>query len=134
MNCCTCPIPREKSYDPGSCRNCGKRLDPSWVSNDANFNAFFRQLLALPGVERSFIAHCRSREVAGRDTFGYAFTNRNNAAEGLEEAADLAIYCYLSLLHARREGRREHVELALEAAQRAGEAHELLLRLRDAEG
>ena len=131
---CACPVPREKPHDAGNCRSCGKVIEDRWVSNDRNFAEFFGRLRALPGVDRAFVDQCRSRELAGRDIFGHAFLGRQNADEGSEEAADLALYCYLGLLRARRERRHEQIELALEAAQHAAKAHATLLRLRAAGG
>ena len=101
-------------------------------SNDRTFNEFFDQLADLPDVEPSFIEHCRHRETAGRDEFGHAFLDRDNCLEGLEEAADLAIYSELHLLRCRREGRREQTELALEAARLAALAYVALARLHHA--
>jgi len=130
---CDCAVPEDAGkIRPGWCRMCGGRINPRWTSNDRTFSEFFDQLADLPDVEPSFIEHCRHRETAGRDEFGHAFLDRENCLEGLEEAADLAIYSELHLLRCRREGKREQTELALEAARLAALAYVALARLHHA--
>lgn len=104
-----------------------------WTSNDETFAEFFDRLLDLPEVPREFVEQVRQRELAGRETFGNVFLSRANELEGCEEAADLALYAHLAVLRARREGRREHIDLALIAARHAALAWEALHRLRRAE-
>ena len=109
------------------------RFDEAHALHVAEMSAsLFDQLADLPDVEPSFIEHCRHRETAGRDEFGHAFLDRENCLEGLEEAADLAIYSELHLLRCRREGKREQTELALEAARLAALAYVALARLHHA--
>ena len=130
---CSCRIPEDHGkFRPGYCRFCGGKISERWTSNDRTFNEFFDQLADLPDVEPSFIEHCRHRETAGRDEFGHAFLDRENCLEGLEEACDLGIYSRLHLLRMRREHKREHVELALEAARLAALAYAALARLHHA--
>lgn len=126
---CDCPIPDEHGpIRPGYCR-CGGYIDPRWTSNDRTFREFFDQLAALPGVTSAFVAQCRQRELDGRDEFGHQFLSRDNAAEAREEASDLALYCALSVLRARRDGNAEQIEAALDAAHHAALAYEITRRL-----
>lgn len=127
---CECPVPRPRPYDPGSCRDCGRIISPAWTPSDFNFETFFGRLSALPGVVPAFVFQCRTRELAGRDVFGFRFCDRDNAAEGQEEAADLALYAHLHILRARREGRTEQLELALTAAHHAAMAWVALEQLK----
>src|SRR4051794_17482384 len=88
---CACPKPRNPT-DPrkqGACQ-CGKVLDPAWVSSDATFNEFFGRLreaiFPVVGAEfDSFVAQCKQRELAGRDTFGFEYLARSNITEAYEE-------------------------------------------------
>lgn len=129
---CDCPVPKESARWKLHCRACAGYIDPSWTSNDETFAEFFDQLKALPGVDATFIEHCRRRELAGRPEFGNSFLARENCLEALEEAADLALYSNLHLLKCRREGKREEVELALEAARLAALAYAAVARLHNA--
>ena len=133
MRECDCAVPEDAGkIRPGYCRFCGGRIPQDVLSTDKTFSEFFDQLAALPGVDPAFIEHCRRREFNGRDEFGNAFLDRENCLEGLEEACDLGIYSRLHLLRMRREHKREHVELALEAARLAALAYAALARLHHA--
>lgn len=130
MRECVCEIPKETGRNrPGYCRICGGKIDARYLSTDSTFAAFFNQLAQLPGVDRHFINQCRDRELAGRDEFGNEYLQRVNELEGIEEACDLALYSHLAVLRARREGRKENVDIALEAAHHAALARNALVRL-----
>lgn len=131
---CDCPVPADHKdfhagFRDGWCRNCGRKLNPDWLSTDENFNRFFDHLAATPGVHPEFVEHCRRRELAGRPEFGCLFLDRENEIEGCEEVADFANYMMFSLLRRRREGRHENTAKALEAARHAAIAHRLALEL-----
>lgn len=80
----------------------------------------------------AFRRHCEQREEAGREEFGDAYLYRDNAAEGLEEAADGLNYCHFVVERTRAEGgdveRAQH--LATIAAQHFFLAHQALQQLR----
>ena len=99
------------------------------VSSDKNFESFFRWLLEIPGVDSDFIPYCKSRENFGRERYGLAYLTKDGPREAMEEAADLAIYCYLHLLRAKRDGTPEEKEKALEAATYAAKAWGILRRM-----
>jgi hypothetical protein len=126
---CHCDMIEEHEIRPGFCRFCGGKLSAAWVSSDATFAEFFDQLADLPGVTPALIEQCRQRELDGRDEFGFAYLKRDNASEAREEGADLALYCYLSVLRARRDGQPEKIEAALEAARYAALAYEASRRV-----
>lgn len=135
MTECACRQPRvsPNSRRNGTCVRCSGRLDPSWVSSDETLAAFLDHLAStIPGWPEAagsfdaFRRQVQARERAGRETFGFAYLSRDNPAEGLEEAADLAIYAYLDTLKALREGEDDELALALTAARKAWEAHEAL--------
>lgn len=99
------------------------------VSSDENFQSFFRWLLEIPGVEPDFVPYCENRERFGRDRYGLAYLTKDGPREAMEEAADLAIYCYLHLLRAKRDGTPQEKEKALEAATHAAKAWSVLRRM-----
>lgn len=80
----------------------------------------------------AFRRHCETREEVGRQTFGDAWKTRDNAAEGLEEAADGLMYAYFAAERARLEG--DDYEAALQLAVIASRhfflAHQALAELR----
>lgn len=112
------------------------------MSDDPQIAEFFDRLEAalfpriareeLPADWRSFRQQCEERELAGRDTFGHAYLRRDNAAAGLEEAADGANYGYFDIR--RTEAQAGDVEsvtqLALMAAQKFYEGYSLLRQIR----
>lgn len=82
----------------------------------------------------AFRRHCEHREEAGRAEFGDEYLRRDNAAEGLEEAADGLNYCHFAVERARHEGHEGHeVAKALQLAAIAGhhfyQAHQALAEL-----
>lgn len=130
---CQCDYPKPKGWRPNECVQCGRSIDPAYVSSDTTVEEFFSHLASIPGVDPGFIQQARDREKAGRDTFGmkYLGNERNNPAEAREEAADLAMYLHLHLLKCYREGQYEDVATAMEAAAHAAAAWKLLARLRE---
>jgi hypothetical protein len=85
--------------------------------------------MQLPGTDPGFVEHCRARETRGRDVFGLLYLDRDNPREAMEEACDLAIYCYLHILRKRREGVEVDRTQVLEAAQLAAKAWSILGRM-----
>jgi hypothetical protein len=73
---------------------------------------------------------CINRETAGRDRFGYGYLEKDNEAEGLEEATDGANYAMFSVLKARRAGDYEDEDVALTAVYHAFKMYEALDHLR----
>jgi len=134
---CKCPEPIRSSNPryPHLCLRCCWRISPTWDSNDENVRAFFDRLESVfPGsAPPDFIAfrrECERRERAGRDTFRHRYLTRDNRAEALEEAADLANYMLFDVLqHLRKTGTEDEKELALTVAFHAYESYEAVLRL-----
>ncbi len=108
-----------------------------WSS--ANVAPMIDRLTDLPGtldpegepssVFRHFRDNCLAREGRGRDHFGYTFMGRNNAIEGLEEAADGTNYAFMEVLRARRAGAEEFQDIAATAAYHFFKAYEQLTLL-----
>lgn len=136
MRICQCPKPTRK-VKPGKqdwCERCGSYIDPEWVSSDATLNAFFDRLREsvsepAPWLEplRQF---CQARERAGRDEFGFAYLDRDNPREAIEEAADGANYAFFEVLRNRRKGEDEQIDVALLAAYHFGKAYHALDEMR----
>lgn len=80
----------------------------------------------------AFRRHAEAREEAGREHWGDEYLFRDNAAEGLEEAADGANYGYFDVERTRVEGGDvdEALQLALIAANHFYEGHRALHALR----
>ena len=130
---CVCDYPNPKGWRPSECVQCGRAIDPSYVTNDANLDDFFNHLGSIPGIDPTFIEQCKARERAGRDTFGlkYLGKERNNPREAHEEAADFTMYLYLHLLKCHRNGTHEDIATAMEACAHAATAWKLASRLRE---
>lgn len=132
---CPKPVPITAPAKSHTCNRCGYWINPRWSSNDSTVSAFFNRLAeSIPVAEwwvSPFVEHCMQRELAGRDKFGFEYLVRDNPAEGLEEAADLALYSHLDVLKAKRAGNEDDIDAALQAAYHAGKAYEALLRLRE---
>ncbi len=133
---CECPRPVAK-VKPGRerfCERCGFYLGDSWRSSDANLDRFFNSLTScqnVPITVADFEGLCDRREREGRDKFKFAYLDRDNISEAAEEAADLALYMYLDLLKAEREGNGdEGRDLAMTVAFHAAQAYDALARLR----
>jgi hypothetical protein len=130
------------------CADCKKRVRQAAVADDRRISLFFDRLqeslfrfdrvsgeLLAPDTWFAFREQCQARERRGRDVFGlrYLSADRDNPAEGLEEACDGAMYAYLDTLKSAHLGRDDaDVHLALIAAQRAYQLYEALLDLRAA--
>lgn len=132
---CTCRYPRPR-VNPGKhdfCVSCTFYINPAWSINDKTLRKFMDGLAAAMPVRgddwQRFRIDVEAREFAGRKRFEQSFQGRNNIAEGLEEAADGALYCLLDTLVARRAGDEEHMDLALVAAMKFYEAYVALIRL-----
>jgi len=132
MKGCNCNVPRpgtpteNRPHQDTVCRVCGKWISPGVVSSDENFQGFFSWLLELPGIDQNFVPYCREREKQGREQYGLAYLAKDGPREAMEEAADLAIYCYLHLLKAKRDGTPQETEKALQAATHAAKAWSVL--------
>jgi hypothetical protein len=147
---CRCPKPAT-SVNPRRREVCGKcdhNLDPRWVSSDETMGEIFRRLAeAMPYGEAmvrnpmggdemtddfmAFEAHCLGRERAGRDTFGFAYLDRENEVEALEEWADGANYLAMSYLRkVREEGDDDDFDLVLTIMRHAFKAHQATRQLR----
>lgn len=135
MKECECPEPNPKPKKPDTCVRCGFAISPRWATSDAHMMRFFNRLSDCRNLEASFPAFrqlCERREKAGRDTFRYAYLNRDDLSEGMEEAADLALYPYLDSLKMIREGREgEDYDLVLTVAFHAAQAFDALARLKE---
>ena len=140
MSECRCAEPKPNDRDPLNrrsadyCRICQRQISREWTSNDKTLGWFLDGLAAcIParGEEwQRFRIHCEARELAGRPRFKHQFLNRDNVAEGLEEAADGALYAHLDVLKAKRAGEDGDVDMALIAAHHFYEAYAALLHLR----
>lgn len=131
---CQCEVPEyHGKIRPGYCR-CGGWINPAWVSSDETFEAFFKQIAALPGVTPSMIEHCRQRERAGREEFGLAYLGRNNPLEGQEEGGDGGNYSFFETLKDIRAGEQEIDPDLLDAAHHFALAHAALDRRRARKG
>ncbi len=86
----------------------------------------------LPADWIAFRRQAEDREIQGRDRFGDEYLTRDNAGEGLEEAADGANYGYFDVLRTDAEGGDvdEALQLALIAAHHFYEGHRTLHALR----
>ena len=131
---CECPQPEPMVNKPSTCVRCGYHLPERWTTNDESVGQFFDRLeesfTAPPPSFEKFRAHVLAREKAGRPTFRQSFLARQNIEEGLEEAADLALYsCLDHLVTIRREGEDRDFDAALTAAYHACLAYAALDRL-----
>lgn len=136
MSVCQCRKPGNPSNPrrSGSCVKCGKHFGPEWVSSDETFNQFFDRLRdSIPTVGPefdAFLLQCKQRELAGRDTFGYAYLDRDNVVEAYEEAVDGALYSFLDVLATIRDnGDDPDIGFALTAAASFYSAYRALVEL-----
>lgn len=103
-------------------------ISQDWTTTDHNFADFFYHLRRV-GASPDFVDHCRKREAEGRKNHEHRFAGTDNPRKGQEQAADLAIYAWLTTLRERREGRREQTEIALSIAHHAAQAWQALEQL-----
>lgn len=84
-----------------------------------------------PADWMAFRRQCEAREEAGRDHFQDAWRTRDNAAEGLEEAADGLNYCHFAVERTRAEGGdvEQAQHLAIIAGHHFYMAHQALAKL-----
>lgn len=129
----SCPCPRPlMTPNPrcaGNCVKCGKRIEGDWVVTTESMDTLHALLVEgrpIPDYE-TFRAHAAAREYAGRQKFGYQYLSRDNAADGLEEAADGANYAFFELhkMH-RTEYDQDSAALLLDAAYHFAQAHHSL--------
>lgn len=135
---CEAPVESDNPRRSGTCVKCAHRLSPRWSPNDETVRDFLDRLSeaypATPAWFERFRGLCEARERHGRVHFGYAYLDRDNVAEGAEEAADGVLYALLDTLRAKREGEDENIDLALTAAWHFAEAYQTLLCLRAKRG
>lgn len=120
---CQCEIPVAHSVHDHKCFACGKWLDPRIVDSDENIVTFRAQLEAIPDTPSDALNHAYRRTVAGRKEFGLEYLNRDNCAEGREEAADGQNYSMYHWLKGRRYGVEEINPHLLSAARHFALAH-----------
>lgn len=106
---------------------------------EASFESLLGQLSNCPGVSKEVLDQCQGRYDAGREQFRDEdgrplYLNRDNAAEGQEEAADGINYAIMECLRRASEGKEHKRDLALSAAHHFAMAHFALMRLRAADG
>jgi hypothetical protein len=97
--------------------------EETWAAEDAAHAEFFDHVArALPGYPdelpaawRAFRSQAKQRMVAGWGTFGLAYRDRDNSAEGLEELADFGNYQFFDVQVARLLGEDEEIDTALMA-------------------
>lgn len=82
---------------------------------------------------QNFRIHCEARELAGRSRFRHSLLARNNPREGMEEAADGALYAFFDTLVSRRALEDEELDVALTAAYHFAKGWEALSHLHDGE-
>ena len=131
---CPCEKPEPQINRPHVCVKCGDSLPERWTTNDATLAQFFGRLEetfpAPPPWFEKFKGQVLARERAGRSTFRQSFLARDNLAEGLEEAADLALYSALDhLVTIRKEGEDRDFDQVLTAAWHAAQSWAALDRL-----
>jgi hypothetical protein len=143
---CVCAEPRDNINPrfPGTCVKCSKKIvEPEYDSSDATLGAFFDRLAEssfpaytatrerrhLPKWFLDFHRTCSGRERMGRKKFGHTYLRRNNPAEAMEEAADLAIYLFQETLRRRRLGEDEEADIALTGALHAAKGFETAQRM-----
>jgi hypothetical protein len=84
----------------------------------------FPRATELPNDWLAFRRECEARELAGRETFGNAYRDRDNRVEAMEECSDLAMYAWLDYLQQiERAGSDEDFALVLSAAHHGFLAH-----------
>jgi hypothetical protein len=128
---CACPQP-VASPNPrhnGDCVRCGRAIGGTWLATSESMGELHDLLLAgkpIPDYQ-AFRDHCEARELAGRPKFGLQYLDRNNAKDGLEEAADGGNYSFFDIHQLRRDGFDEDVVAwDLNAAYHFAMAHHCL--------
>lgn len=106
---------------------------------ETTFESLLTQLSRCPGVSDEVLDQCERRFDAGIDLFVDGegkpqYLHRDNAAEGMEEAADGVNYSIMECLKRDAEGKETKRDLALQAAHHFALAHWALMRLRAADG
>lgn len=106
---------------------------------ETTFESLLAQLSHCPGVSDEVLDQCERRFDAGVDLFVDGegrplYLNRDNAAEGQEEAADGINYAIMESLRRAANGQEDKRDLALAAAHHFALAHWQLMRLRATDG
>lgn len=128
MRGCKCYLPQRHTVHAQVCGHCRKLLDPAWTDSDVNWRELRTMLEAVPMISGPALDHAAARLASGREEFGFHYLARNNAAEALEELADVIVYMFLELLRERRLGVEDPDPQLLKAAQAAAELHGQLER------
>lgn len=115
---CQCPVPVEKSWQAGSCRQCGKLIPREIVATTEKLQAFFDRAQ----IPANLADGCHAREQVGRKHFGLEYLGRDNVQEFLEEMADGVNYLAFQTLCDIRGGAAESDPALIEAAYYLGEA------------
>jgi hypothetical protein len=106
---------------------------------ETTFTSLLTQLSRCPGVSDEVLDQCQDRYDAGITTFispdgQPAYLTRDNAAEGMEEAADGINYAVMESLRRAANGQEDKRDLALSAAHHFALAHWALMRLQAVDG
>ena len=88
---------------------------------------FRGRLEGIPNTPGAALDHARQRELAGRKEFGLRYLDRNNYAEGREEASDGVNYSMYAWLRGRRFGVEDIDPHLLAAARHFALAHQELI-------
>lgn len=126
---CICDVPRPFSHRPQSCRNCGRYIDPAYLSNDQNVESFASYLRSLPDVDDSFIRYVKGVEAQTRRERGYDYLEGDARSKGLALAAELALQSHFYLLWCKRNNHEANLGAAMEAASFAAKAWEAMKRI-----
>lgn len=139
---CARPVRHTNPNKRTECVKCGRTISPAWSPTEETLLAFFAlaaegsmptsphdkpPMWQEPHWWEAFRAHCRRRELVGRDYFAFAYLDRQNSDEIKEELADTAIYAYLEALKRIRAGGEARQSRLLEIALKAGELYKLVL-------
>ena len=105
---------------------------------EVTFESLIAQLSECPDVEAAVLDHCRERYEAVKAIFvdeagAPLYLTRDNAQEGMEEAADGINYAVMESLKRAAVGKEERRETALSAAHHFALAYLYLARLQSAE-
>ena len=106
---------------------------------ETTFTSLLTQLSRCPGVSDEVLDQCQDRYDIGITLFvdedgQPLYLNRDNCAEGQEEAADGINYAIMESLRRAAHGHEDRRELALAAAHHFALAHWMLTRLQAVDG
>lgn len=132
MSCaCQEPIDTADPRRAGDCARCGKHID------QIDLTAFYDRLaLTFPSWPKTplpfdaFRSECEERFEAGKTQFGSGYLRRDNLQEAKEELVDFVNYLAFDLFqNSRQSDEGEDLDLTLEAAHLAYQAHALARRI-----